>query len=147
MTTPDFTPSTPTSGVVPDFTPVSDVQFTLYGETFYGVVELTLEDSFNYENLAMQFSDTNRTVAERVESMKTVLRTLLQPDSADRLIAGLNDRQKPIGLTTVMKIFKYIMETYGERPTNPGSDSSVGSDNPESGTPSTVSSPVEASMS
>lgn len=137
---PDFTPPVPTNDSTPDFTPVSNVKFMLYGETFCGVSELTLEDSFNYEMLAGQFSDRSLTTQQRVESMKTVLRTLLEPDSAERLIVGLNDRRKPIGMSTIMKIFKYIMETYGERPTNPGSDSSVGSVNPESGTPSTESS-------
>lgn len=147
MTTVDFTPTASLDDAVPDFTPVSDVQFTLYGETFYGVAELTLEDSFNYEKLSNQFNDASLSTQQRVESMRSVLRTLLQPDSAERLILGLSDRQKPVGLPTVMKIFKYIMETYGERPTDPGSDSSVGSDNPESGTHSTESSPPAASTS
>ena len=75
--------------------------------------------------------------------MKQVIRTLLEPDSAERLIGHLTDRRQPVGMSTTVKIFQYIMSEYGGRPTTPGSDSSVGSDNPESGTLSTEnSSPV-----
>lgn len=148
MTVPDFTPAPASTGETPDFTPVSTVKFTLYGETFYGVPELTLDSSFHYETLSQQFADKDRTPEERIESMRMVIRTLLEPDSAERFIGGLTDRQKPIGIATTTRVFKYIMESYGERPTTPGSDSSAGSDSPESGTPSTASSsPAESTSS
>lgn len=144
MTTPDFTPTTvSTDG--PDFTPTSSIKFTLYGETYYGVAELTLEDSFEYESLLPQLQDESRTTAERVETMKMIIRSLLEPDSAERLIAGTRDRHKPIGVHTLYKVFNYIMTEYGGRPTTPGADSSTGSDNPAPGTPSTVNTSPEVS--
>lgn len=143
MTIPDFTPVT-VDTETPDFTPQSTVKFMLYGEEYYGVAELTLEDTFAYDALSMQLNDTTRTIEQRVEAMRQVMRSLLQPDSAERLIRGLGDRDKPIGYRTLMKVFSYIMSEYGERPTEPGSDSSVGSDDPESGTPSTENSPHAA---
>lgn len=144
MTTPDFTPTT-VSTDSPDFTPTSSIKFTLYGETYYGVAELTLEDSFEYESLLPQLQDESRTTAERVETMKTVIRSLLEPDSAERLIAGTRNRHKPIGVNTLYKVFNYIMTEYGGRPTKPGADSSDGSDSPESGTHSTGSTSHEES--
>lgn len=147
MTVPDFTPTPLSTNGVPDFTPESKVKFTLYGEMYVGIAELTLDDTFNYEKLSTEFSDKSRTNEQRVESMKQVIRTLLEPDSADRLIGHLTNRQQPVGMTTVVNIFKYIMTEYGDRPTTPGSDSSAGSDNPESGTPSTESSSLVASTS
>lgn len=146
MTIPDFTPVS-TNDDTPDFTPSSNVKFTLYGEAYFGVAELTLEDSFNYETLSTQLGNKEHTTEQRIETMKAIIRTLLEPDSADRFIAGLKNRHKPIGLSTTMKIFKYVMDQYGDRPTTPESDSSVGSDNPAPGTPSTESSSPEVSMS
>lgn len=143
MTTPDFTPIE-ASTEIPDFTPTGGVKFTLYGELYLGTAELTLEDSFSYESLSKKLGDTTLSVEQRIESMRTILRTLLEPDSAERLITKLSDRQKPVGLRTTNEIFKYIMGEYGERPTTPGSDSSAGSDDPESGTRSTESSSPEA---
>lgn len=144
MTIPDFTPTT-VSTETPDFTPVSNVKFTLYGEEYRGVPELTLEDSFQYENLVMQLNDKDSSLEKRVETMKMVIRTLLEPDSAERLINGTRDRQKPIGTNTLYKIFSYIMSEYGERPTLPGEDSSTGSDSPASGTPLTENTLPEVS--
>lgn len=144
MTTPDFTPTTTDTDSV-DFTPTSSVRFTLYGEEYFGIAELTLEDSFSYESLLPQLNDGSRTVTERVETMKTIIRTLLEPDSAERLISGTRDRHKPIGTRTLTKVFNYIMGEYGGRPTTPGADSSTGSDSPESGTHSTVSTSPEES--
>lgn len=147
MTVPDFTPTPPSTNGVPDFTPESKVRFTLYGETYVGIAELTLEDTFSYEKLSTEFSDKERTNEQRVESMKQVIRTLLEPDSAERLIGHLTNRQQPVGMTTTVRIFKYIMSEYGDRPTTPGSDSSAGSDNPVSGTHSTENSSPVASTS
>lgn len=144
MTTPDFTPVS-VSTDTPDFTPVSTIEFTLYGDVYYGVPELTLEDSFSYEGLLGQLNDTNASTEARVEVMKTVIRTLLVPDSAERLIAGTKDRHKPIGTPTLLKIFNYIMTEYGGRPTTPGADSSTGSDSPAPGTSSTANTSHEES--
>lgn len=147
MSGPDFTPPVPPSAETPDFTPVSNVKFTLYGEQYHGVAELTLEDSFSYDTLSAQLGQTDRSTQDRVETMKSIIRTLIEPNSAERLIAGLGDRERPIGVGTLMKIFKYIMDQYGDRPTTPGSDSSAGSDNPAPGTSSTESSSPEVSTS
>jgi hypothetical protein len=146
VTTPDFTPAAPTTDV-PDFTPLTGPPFTLYGEVYYGITELTLEDSFNYEHLSARMGDTTLETSERVEVMREIIKMLLAPDSAERFIDKLSDRRQPVGTTTINKILRYVMSEYGDRPTTPGSDSSVGSDNPESGTRSTENSSAEELMS
>lgn len=144
MTAPDFTPVT-VSTDTPDFTPVSTIKFTLYDDTYYGVPELTLEDSFIYDGFLAQLKDTSTSTQERVELMKTIIRTLLVPESAEKLIEGTRDRNKPIGTPTLLRIFNYIMTEYGGRPTKPGEDSDSGSDSPAPGTPSTASTSPEES--
>lgn len=144
MTAPDFTPVSVETDA-PDFTPVSTIKFTLYGDTYYGVPELTLEDSFIYDGFLAQLNDKSSSTQERVEVMKTIIRTLLVPDSAERLIEGTRDRNKPIGTPTLLKVFNYIMTEYGGRPTKPGEDSDSGSDSPAPGTPSTESTSPEES--
>lgn len=141
----DFTPTpVPTSSEIKDFTGSKPaVKFKLDDDVFYGVRDLPAIKALEFTGYAEQFSDSKLPSSQRVAMFIDVIKMLLEPESAERFIGRLNDPVNPIGLTTFTGVIRWLFEQYAGRPTQPGSDSLAGSDNPESGTNSTVTSSVE----
>ena len=135
----DFTPARDPNAVE-DFTEERPrVQFKLDGDIFTGVREIPAVKAMEFSGHADKMARPDVTMDERVALFMDIIRLLLVPDSANLFIHRLGDTENPIGVKTMLKIVPWLFEQYSLRPTTPGSDSSAGSDNPESGTSSTVS--------
>lgn len=131
---------TETSASVHDFTDEKPrVQFKLDGDIFVGVRDIPAIKALEFSGHADKLKLEGVPIEERIKMFMDILRLLLEPDSADRFISRLNDGVNPIGLKTLLKIVPWLFEQYAQVPTEPDSDSSTGSGNPESGTSSTVS--------
>lgn len=79
--------------------------------------------------------------------LRDTLEMVLLPESFDRFASRLSDRERPIELGQLSDVVMWLLEEYGLRPTRPSSASLGGSPGPESGTPSTGSTPAEESIS
>lgn len=133
----DFT-SAPTD-VMEDFTTAKPrVQFKVDGDVFTGVRDLPAVKAMEFSGHADKMQRDDISMDERIALFMDILRLLLVPKSAELFIARLSDPVNPIGVQTLLKIVPWLFEQYSLRPTKPGSDSSAGSDNPESGTTSTA---------
>lgn len=115
------------------------VQFKLDGEIFTGVRDIPAIKALEFSGHSDKLKRDDIPMSERIALFMDILRLLLEPTSAERFIARLSDTENPIGLSTMLKIVPWLFEQYSLRPTEPDSDSSAGSGNPESGTSSTVS--------
>lgn len=128
------------SGEMMDFSVrTTALQFKIDGDVFTGVRDLAADTAFEFSAYATALSADSTNPENRKNIMKSMIRALLVPESAERFIARLSDTSNPIGLATCMDVVHFLFERYGLRPTQPDSDSSSGPDNPESGTSSTVS--------
>jgi len=76
----------------------------------------------------------NLPASERVKAFGEVLEMVLKPESFERFLRRLEDRERPIDINQLNDIIVWLMEQYGQRPTMPSPDSSSGQPNPESGT-------------
>lgn len=136
----DLVDFTPTRDDIHDFTVAKPrVQFKLDEDVFVGVRDIPAIKAMEFSGHADKMQREDVTMEERIALFIDILRLLLEPESAERFIARLSDSSNPIGTPTMLKIVPWLFEKYSMRPTTPGSDSSAGSDNPESGTSSTVS--------
>lgn len=120
---------------VPDFTPPPGPRFRVYGEVYEGVREvmpdLLLDVLAKMENLEdVEF-------AEQLAMIKECMLALLTAESGERFVANMTNRAEPIGLQTLQSSMNWLIGRYTARPTEPDSDSSPGSGNPEFGTSST----------
>lgn len=118
---------------------IARVQFKLDGDIFTGVREIPAIKALEFSGHSDKLKRDDVPMSERIALFMDIIRLLLEPQSAERFIARLNDTANPIGLPTMMKVVPWLFEQYSLRPTEPDSDSSTGSGNPESGTSSTVS--------
>lgn len=87
-------------------------------------------------------SDSGTTLMDK---MMVVFDGILTEASARRFRERVEDRQRPIGIKTVLKIFPWLLEQYGLRPTTPSAESSDSSDGQATSTSSTAGAPSEAS--
>jgi hypothetical protein len=78
----------------------------------------------------------NMTAENATESFVEFFKVVLQPESAERIEAKLNDRLYPLEIEQANEIMTWLMEVYGLRPSQPSSDSSAGSPTDDAGTPS-----------
>lgn len=141
----DFTEST---AAVHDFSAEKPrVQFKLDGDIFTGVRDIPAIKALEFSGHSDKLKREDVPMEERIALFMDILRLLLEPESAERFISRLSDTGNPIGLPTMLKIVPWLFEQYSLRPTEPDSDSSTGSGNPESGTSSTVSTSGVASTS
>lgn len=75
--------------------------------------------------------EVNETV---LKDVLNIFNTILLPESAARFQSRVNSVDNPVDLAQVMDIMVWLMELYGQRPTQQSSDSSVGSPNGTDGT-------------
>lgn len=92
-------------------------------------------------DLVMRYEDAkSQTDAKKqLDMLFDLLESLLLDEGAERFKTRLNDKMKPIGMRALMKLFNWLFEQYGMRPTEPSPDSPGGADDGTSGTPSTES--------
>lgn len=128
---------------VADFTPAKrQVRFRIDDDVYEGVRQVPALATLRY---AAKVGDLQAKMVEdqfdssQVELMLDLLRLLLKKESADRLIARLDDADNPVDTQTFVDLVPWLMEQYGLRPTEPSSDSPTGPPSPDGGTSSTAS--------
>jgi hypothetical protein len=130
---------------IPDFTPPPGPRFRVYEEVYEGVREIAADTILgvlaNIQNMEGSKPE------DQVQTIKDIMTTVLVAESAERFVANMSNSAAPIGLKTLMTTLNWMIEQYGGRPTEPDSDSSPGSENPESGTSSTATTSAEVSTS
>jgi hypothetical protein len=107
--------------------------FTIEEERFDCIVGLPVE---TLQEVALRAGDVNNTNA--YDSMKEFFKLVIQPESVDRLLAMMKDRDNPLEMEQATDIFMWLLEVYGLRPTTSSSGSSDGSPTDGAGTLSTV---------
>lgn len=136
-----------TSEEMMDFSlPPRNLKFKVDADVFEAVPELATERALTFADEAANMDDDDVTTRQRMDIIEKLFHLVLVPESADRLIARLSDPINPIGPERFQRILTYLMEQYGLRPTEPGSDSSPGSDVRETGTNSTASASATGSI-
>lgn len=127
-----------------DFTETkSRVKFKLDGDVFYGVRDLAVELALEFSAQSEKLNSDDVSTQDRIDTFKQVVRLLLEPESAELFLRRMRDPANPVGINKITEITNWLFEQYSLRPLEPGSDSSTGSDNPESGTNSTGNTSVE----
>lgn len=110
------------------------VQFRIDNDVFTGVRDMMADSAFEFSAYATKLSDDDVSIDERKNVMRSMIRALLMPNSAELFIDRLSDPANPIGLMKCMDVIHWLFEQYGLRPTEPDSDSSSGPDSQDSGT-------------
>jgi hypothetical protein len=137
----EYKPKVSDDGIA-DFTPESkNVRFRIGEDIFEGLDEMPtmLALRFATRVKAMDVGDFNE---DQVNMMTDLMRLVLKPASAAKLIKRLEDTENPIGPQTFIRLIPWLMEQYGMRPTSPSSDSPSGQENPDDGVSSTGSTSV-----
>lgn len=129
---------------IPDFTPPPGPKFRVYGEIYEGVREIGADAILD---VMASVQNLEGTPEDQVKVIKDVMGQVLVAESTERFVANMGNRVEPIGLRTLMKTLNWLIEQYTGRPTEPDSDSSPGSESPESGTNSTATTSAEESTS
>lgn len=95
-----------------------------------------------------RFADIDEKTApdKAMSAMTDALNLVLLPDSAALFQKRLDDLENPISLEQAGHVIEYLMERYGQRPTEPSSPSSTGPSSPASGTSSTDAAQPQASI-
>lgn len=130
---------------IPDFTPPPGPKFRVYGEVYEGVREIGADTILDVMASVQNLDGTSPQA--QVQMIKDIMRKTLVAESAERFVDNMSNGAEPIGLRTLMKTLNWLIEQYAGRPTEPDSDSSPGSESPESGTSSTATTSVEESTS
>lgn len=81
-----------------------------------------------------------------IAAMTDALGLVLLPESNALFQKRLDDLENPISLDQAGRVIEWLMEHYGQRPTEPSSPSSTGPSSPEPGTSSTDAPPQQASI-
>lgn len=129
---------------IPDFTPPPGPRFRIYGDLYEGVREIGADAILD---VMASMQNLEGDPQNQVRAIKDVMARVLVAESAERFVANMGNRVEPIGLRTLMNALNWLIEQYTGRPTEPDSDSSPGSENPESGTSSTATTSAEESTS
>lgn len=79
--------------------------------------------------------------ADTLAQVIGIFDVILPDASAKRLRERISSKEEPVDLEQLMEIMLWLLEVYGLRPTQPSSDSSVGSPDGVSGTPSAAGAP------
>jgi hypothetical protein len=96
---------------------------------------------------AGRFADLEKAPPEaQLDAIADALGMVLLPESNARFQERLDDLENPIELEQGSDVIAWLMEEYGNRPTEPSSDSSTGLSSPESGTNSTDAPQPQASI-
>lgn len=125
---PAFTAPQPPSDDVPDFAPTRPrPTFMVGGEVFQGKVEIAALPMMRYAIRASKMDTEEGLTEEAMETTLSMIRLMLTKESAERLIARMDDDDNPVGMDAFNKLVPWLMEQYGMRPTEPLSDSADGS--------------------
>ncbi len=126
--------------------PRTRVRFAVDGDVFDAPPVIPAQVLMEFASRSKAAADAG-SLDQRLAVVLDTLETILMPESYALLSARIRDKDRPVGLEQLNDILEWLLEQYGLRPTRPSGDSSDGSPNPESGTPSTESTPVAASIS
>lgn len=110
------------------------IKFRIDEDVFEAPPDIAAELALRFADESSRLDAEGVDVDEQIQIIHKLFRMILLPASADRFIARLGDSHHPIGADTFQNVTRYLLEQYGLRPTEPGSDSSAGSDNPDAGT-------------
>lgn len=96
---------------------------------------------------AARFADIENTAPDKaMDAITDALGLVLLPESNALFQKRLDDVANPISLDQAGRVIEWLMERYGQRPTEPSSPSATGSSSPESGMSSTDAPPQQASI-
>lgn len=120
--------------------------FTIDDDTFEAAAGLPGDV---YAEFVTAYSATGEAASyqEVHDSLKRALSIVLLDESWERFQARLRDKTNPIDDDQASDVVIWLMEEYGNRPTQPSQPSSDGQPAPESGTSSTENTQPEASTS
>lgn len=124
---------------------IGERHFVINGEVYTIVQDLPALTLLNFAEKYDQFQTGN--TDDYGELITSIIRMILEPDSAELFIKRMQDSSKPIGLKSVRRVLPWVMEQIGLRPTEPSENSSDGSTNPELGTNSPENALPEGSTS
>jgi hypothetical protein len=122
------------------------LDFTIDSDTFEAASVLPADVFAQFVTLYNDRVNVD-TIAEQLGLLKQALELALLPESWQRFSARLADKAHPIDDDQMSDVMLWLLEEYGMRPTQPSPSSSDGPASPESGTPSTESTPPEESTS
>lgn len=97
--------------------------FKIDGEVFYVAGSQPAGILFEMAELSGQ-----KDVGAQVKLVLRLLKGLLIPESYDRFVERMKSQTNPITIEQVMKVVNWSMEAYSDRPTSPGTPSSVPSE-------------------
>lgn len=137
-------------GEIPDFTRERKrIRFRITSDVFEAypavppsvLLEVTsLADQANaaLNRINMDSEANEQAMAEANRFIADLLRLLLRPESLDRMLPRLTDRDNPVELDECMRVVEHVMGQWGMRPTVPSDGSANGSESPDGGTSSTA---------
>lgn len=117
--------------------PRDPIYFTLDDERFDAAPAIPGETLAEFATRFSGEDETSRPPMEQVQAYLSALELVLVPESYARFRARLSDRERPVELDQATDVILWLMEQYGQRPTQPSSPSSDGRPVPEPGTSST----------
>lgn len=127
--------------------PLPRIVFTVDGEHFEAVRAIPLATLEALVDQAAAAEDDTTTARQRIQQMRDIVEKLLLPEPATRLLARLDDGERPITPRQLVRIFQWLTEQYTGRPTQPPQPSSDGSGDATSGTASTATASPRARTS
>lgn len=127
--------------------PLPRIVFVVDSEEFEAVKAIPLSTLEELVDQATAADDEAITARQRIAQMREIVAKLLLPDAAARLLARLDDGERPITPQQLVKIFQWLTEQYSGRPTQPPQPPSDGSGDATSGTASTATASPKARAS
>jgi hypothetical protein len=136
---------TPSDEEITDFTEYVHVKFRIDNDVFNGVSNIPAMSLIEFATMFDGMSEND--LISDPKAFDRMFHLVLEDESANRFFFRMGDKKEPISMTQVMRIMPWIMEKYGMRPTEPSSNSSDGSANPDDGMSSTVNAQLTAQTS
>lgn len=118
------------------------IWFTIEPERYDCYAVLPMDDLQSFAETI----GTEVTVANILDKIKLVMELVMQPESYQRFVARMANRQDPVDPRQLMDIAEWLAEVYTNRPTGQPSNSSSGSPDAGSGSSSTAGAPETASI-
>ena len=107
--------------MMPDFGVVDvepPIPFKIDGEVFYAVGNQPAAVLFDMADMG-EAKELN----QQIRLLTAFIQGLLLPESFERLKLKMRDPAKPIGFKQLMTMIQWLMEQYGNRPTQPSPSS------------------------
>ena len=135
QTTSQFPSPTSAITTIPDFSIRKPPrQFRIDSDTFHVPAVLPAA-------VAVEFSRmTKMNPNEQFLAIGEVLDIVMLPESAELFARRMRDPSNPIGVEHIAEVVQWLMQEYGDRPTQPSSDSQASP--MTTGTPSTAGAPL-----